>query len=136
MRPNEWSPGYKYAKVVLRMCAGILMLALWPGYPVRAQEATERPEFRSSWIHLSIRAAAEPSSFPSSARGGRPQRVQTGGFRPRHSLRERRPRDFKRELSYGPPITSSGKRRRLRGSHRGFSPSVSHDGGTASRRRR
>jgi hypothetical protein len=46
--------------------------------------------------------ALEPSAFLSSARGGRPRRDDTGGFRPRHSLRERRPRDFKRGLPYAP----------------------------------
>jgi hypothetical protein len=30
----------KYARVALRMCAGMLMLAVWPGHPIQAQEAS------------------------------------------------------------------------------------------------
>src|SRR5689334_14557904 len=40
MRPNEWNPGRRYTKVVLRLCASMLTLALWLGCPSWAQEAS------------------------------------------------------------------------------------------------
>jgi hypothetical protein len=54
MRPNEWNLGNRYAKVVLRLCAGMLTLAVWLERPVQAQEAA------SVHVHFAFNPGLSP----------------------------------------------------------------------------